>query len=70
MVAANETSTSFNISLINNDVSECDEKFKLTLTVPSSTCGVVSGKTDTTEVTIKDDDGRRSVSNCVVLFIY
>ena len=70
IVPADTRSTTFTINIINDDVSECDESFKLALSVPSSTCGVVSGGTNTTEVTIKDDNGRRSVSSCVVLFIY
>ena len=67
MVPADTRLATFTINIINDYVSECDESSKLTLSVPSSTCGVVSGGTDTTEVTIKDDDGRRSVSSCVVL---
>ena len=67
MVPADTRSTTFIINIINDDISECNESFKLTLSVPSSTCGVVSRGTNTTEVTIKDDDGRRSVSSCVVL---
>ena len=71
-VAAEETSISFTINIINDNITECDETFQLTLSVPASnaTCGIVSGETDATEVMIRDDDGRRSVSDYVVLFIY
>ena len=51
-VAAGEMSKSFTINIINDDITECNETFNLTLSF--ITCGVVSGKTDTTEVTIKD----------------
>ena len=56
-VAAEEMSKSFTIDIINDDITECDETFKLTLSVPASTCRAVNGATDTTEVTIGDDDG-------------
>ena len=64
MVPADTRSTTFIINIINDNVSECDESFKLILSVPSSTCGVVVGGTDTIEVTIKDEDGRRSHRDC------
>ena len=68
-VQAEEKSKSFthSINIINDDIAECNETFKLTLNVPASICGAVNGKNDTTEVTIMDN-GRRSV-DCVVLFI-
>ena len=69
-VPANVTSASFTINIINDDVSECNESFKLMLSVPSSTCGIIIGGNDTSEVMIRDDDGRRSVSDHVVLFTY
>ena len=69
-VAAEKMPKSFTINIINDNITECDETFKLTLNVPTLTCGAVNGDTDTTEVTIKDDDGGRSVSDYVVLFIY
>ena len=55
-------SKSFTISVVTDNITECDETFKLTLSVPASICGAVNGETDTTEVTIRDDDGRRSVT--------
>ncbi|XP_065917231.1 uncharacterized protein [Dysidea avara] len=56
-ILANYTSTSFTIDIFNNNISECDETFTLTLTVSSSPCGVVSGSVNTSEVMIIDDDG-------------
>ena len=62
-------SQSFTINIINDNIAECDETFQLTLSVPNPPCKVFR-RTNTTEVTIRDDDGRRSVSDYVVLFIY
>ena len=67
-VAAEQLSKSFTMNIINDNIIECDETFKLTLSVPALTCGVVNGTADTTEVTIRDNDSRKSVSS-VVLFI-
>ena len=36
-------------------MTECNETFKLTLSVPASTCGAVNGERDTTEVIIMDN---------------
>ena len=69
-IAIEEISKSFTINIINDDVSECNEKFSLMLSIPTLPCGVVIGRNDTIEVTIRDDDGRRSVSDYVVLFTY
>ena len=68
-VAAEEMSKSFTVNIIDDDITECDETFKLRLGVPSSICGAVNGKTDSTEVTIKDE-GSRSFGNHVMLFIH
>ena len=65
-VAAGEIGKSFNISIISDNITECDETFKLTLNIPASTCGAVNGKTDTTEVTIKDD-GRRNINTIIII---
>ena len=54
-IAAGEMSKSFTINIINDKITECDETFKLTLI---SVCGVVSGITNVTEVTIKHDFGK------------
>ena len=67
-IAAGEIRKSFNISIISDNITECDETFKLTLNIPASTCGVVNGKTDTTEVTIKDD-GRNTII-IITLMLY
>ena len=67
MVPSNITSTSFTINIIDDNIAECDETFTLTLSVPSSPCGLVSGSDSTSVVMIRDDDGRRSVSDYVVL---
>jgi len=69
MVPSNITSTSFTINIIDDNIAECDETFTLTLSVPSSPCGLVSGSVDTSVVMIRDDDGRRSVSDYVVLLL-
>ena len=63
-------SKSFTIDIINDDVSECNEIFSLMLSIPTLPCGVVIGRNDISEVMIRDDDGRRSVSDNVVLFTY
>ena len=60
-------SQSFTINIINNNISECDETFKISLSIPSSTCGVVSGRNNTSEVMIRDDDGKRSISNDIII---
>ena len=62
-------STSFTINIIDDNIAECNETFTLTLSIPSSPCGVISGSDDTSEVMIRDDDGRRSVSDYVVLLL-
>ena len=68
-VPAHIMSTSFTINIIDDNIAECDETFTLTLSVPSSPCGVISGSDDTSEVMIRDDDGRRSASDYVVLLL-
>ena len=62
-------STTLTINIIDDNIAECDETFTLTLSVPSSPCGVISGSVNTSEVVIRDDDGRRSVSVYVVLLL-
>ena len=68
-VPANVMSTSFTINIIDDNIAECDETFTLTLSVPSSPCEVISESDDTSEVIIRDDDGRRNVSDYVVLLL-
>ena len=63
-------STSFTINIIDDEIIECDETFNLTLNVPVSSCGAVNGATDTTEMTMTDNDGRIGDSSSVVLIIY
>ena len=58
-IPANITSTSFTINIINDNISECNKLFKIVLSVPPSTCGVIVGNNNTSEVTINDDDGKR-----------
>ena len=60
----------FTINVINDNIAECDEIFLLMLTIPTPPCEVVIGRNDISEVMIRDDDGRRIVSDYVVLFIY
>ena len=59
----------FTISIIDDGIAECDETFKLKISVPSSqsTCGVIVNETELTEVTIRDNDSRRSV--CCITYI-
>ena len=64
-IAAEEMSNSFTINIINDDVSECNEIFSLMLSIPTLPCGVVIGRNDVSKVMIRDDDGRRSVSDYV-----
>ena len=68
-VPANMMSAAFTININDDNIAECNETFTLTLNVPSSPCGVVSGSVSTSVVMIKDNDGRRSVSNYVVLLL-
>ena len=63
-------SKSFTINIINDNIAECDETLLLMLTIPTPPCEVVIGRKGISEVMIRDDDGRRSVSDYVVLFIY
>ena len=56
-IAAGEMTKLFTVNIINDRVTECDETFKLTL-IPA--CGVVSGITNVTEVTIKHDFGKKT----------
>ena len=62
-------STSVTIRINNDNIAECDETFNLILSIPSSPCGVVSGSFITSVVMIRDDDGRRNVSDYVVLLL-
>ena len=58
----------FAVYIINDDITECDEI--LILSISALTCEVVIGRNNTSEVIIRDDDGRsRIVSDYVVLFI-
>jgi len=68
-IPAKQMSVLFSVPIIDDNIAECDETFTLTLSVPSSPCGVISGSDDTSEVMIRDDDGRRSVSDYVVLLL-
>ena len=69
-IAAGEIGKSFNISIISDNITECDETFKLTLNIPASTCGAVNGKTDTTEVTIKDDGRNTIIIITLMLYVH
>ena len=68
-VPANKISTSFLINITNDKIAECDETLKITLSAITSNCRIISGSDDTSEVMIRDDDGRRSVSDYVVLLL-
>ena len=61
-IATGEMSKLITIDIIEDDITECNETFKLTLSV--SACGVVSGRTNITEVTIKDKG--RITNDCIV----
>ena len=68
-IPANNTSTSVTINIINDDISECNESFKLMLDIPSSTCGVVIGNNDIAEVVIKDNDSKRVFTVIVLCYL-
>ena len=57
-IAAGVMSKSFAINIINDYTIECNETFILTLSALA--CGVVSGISNITEVTIRYDVGKRS----------
>ena len=63
-------SKSFTINIANDNIAECDETLLLMLSIPTPPCEVVNGGNNISEVIIRDDDGRRSVSDYIVLFIY
>ena len=56
-VPANETSKLLTVHMVDDTTAEYNETFTLTLSVPSSLCGVISGSDNTSEVMIRDDDG-------------
>jgi len=58
-VPANEISKQLAVYMINDKMAEYNETFTLTLSVPSSSCGVISGSINTSEVMIRDDDGEK-----------
>ena len=66
-VETGKMSKLFAINIIDDNITECDVTFKLTLSVPASACGAVNGKIDSTEVTIIDN-GRTNTSQwlCVI----
>ena len=51
---------SFTISIVNNNIVECDETFNVII-MSVTTCGVTIGSDDRTVVRIADDDGRKNV---------
>ena len=57
-IPANMTSKLLMIYIIDDKIVEYNETFTLTLSVPFSSCGVISGSISTSEVIIKDDDGK------------
>ena len=59
-VAAGEMSKSFIINIINNNIIECDETFKLEFSIISPPCEVVIGN-GTSEVMIRDDNSKRNI---------
>ena len=61
-VTAGEMSKSFTINIINDDIAECDETFKLTFIIPTPPCEVVNGRNNISDVIIKDNDGRGCTS--------
>ena len=69
-VTSEEMLKSFIIRIINDDIAECDERFQLALSISTPPCEVVSGRNDISEVMIRDDDGRRSVSDYVASVIH
>jgi len=55
---------SFTISIVNNNIVECDETFNVII-MSVTTCGVTIGSDDRTVVRIADDDGRENVIVCM-----
>ena len=51
-------SKSFAINIINDNITECNEMFILTLNIPTPPCEVVSATDNRTEVIIRDNDGK------------
>ena len=58
-VPAGVLTQSFTIDIIDNDVVECDEVFRVTIE-SVTTCGVTTGNCISSNVTIMDDDGEWS----------
>ena len=55
-ISAGVLTQSFTIDIIDNDVVECDEVFRVTIE-SVTTCGVTTGDVISSNVTIMDDDG-------------
>ena len=69
-IAAKEKSKLFAAKIINDNITECNETFKLMLSIPVSSCEVVSGSNNTCGVMIQDDDGKRKLmckSCCIAI---
>ena len=62
-------SKTYTVTIINDNIVECNEVFILTLSLPTSPCEVVSGSDDNTEVIIRDNDGKRYIASYIVLLL-
>ena len=62
-------SKSFSVDIINDNIIECNEMFILIFRVPAPPCEVVSGTDNRTEVIIRDNNSKRSVS-CIVIVLF
>ena len=60
-VSAGEIAQLFTISIVDDDVMECDETFTVTI-LSVITCAVTISNNSRTEVIIVDDDGRQKES--------
>ena len=63
---AGDNQTSFNISIINDNMPEVNEMFTLTIDVSSLHSNVTVGVCNQSTVTIADDDGKCKVINVLI----
>ena len=70
MFPAGQNNVAFNISIVDNEITECPENFTLQLVIPKSAAdlGVVTKSDDTAVVNIMDDDGKKCIQ-CIVWLV-
>ena len=67
-ISSGTTSSSFDVNIINNMTQDGNKMFSITIRV-ISTCLPINIKSDTTSVTIIDDEGMVVAVNIVVYFV-